>query len=142
MLFLHCYICDKSLLVFFHVTIQKIVNNSNEIALSFHYNLTVCSEQIFQFKRAMWVLKIEKDQLNACDSAKKTYFLNHIIQIYSEITRGRILNGALYAHRLHKLIYLYLFTYHFMKIAFPSSQQFSPNDVREIFMKQSVYKYR
>ena len=29
----------------------------------------------------------------------------HIIQLYSGITRGRVLNGALYAQRFQKLIY-------------------------------------
>ena len=31
-----------------------------------------------------------------------------MIQICSEITRGRVLNGELYAQRLQKLIYLHL----------------------------------
>ena len=53
----------------------------------------------------------------------------HIIQIYSGITRGRVLNGELYAQRLQKLIYLYLFTDCFMICS---------DDWREIFMKQSV----
>ena len=35
------------------------------------------------------------------------YVRGHIIQIYSEITCGRILNGQLYAQRLQKLIYLF-----------------------------------
>ena len=34
-----------------------------------------------------------------------------MIQIYSGTTRGRVLNGELYAQRLQKLIYLYLFIY-------------------------------
>ena len=32
----------------------------------------------------------------------------HIIQICSIITRGRVLNGELYAQRLQKLVYLHL----------------------------------
>ena len=47
----------------------------------------------------------------------------NIIQIYSEITRGRVLSGELYAQRLQKLIYLYLFTDCFMKISLQSSEQ-------------------
>ena len=57
----------------------------------------------------------------------------HIIQIYSGIVCGRVLSGELYAQRLQKLIYLYLFTDCFMKIS---------GYWREIFMKQSVNKYR
>ena len=53
----------------------------------------------------------------------------HIIQIYSGITCGRVLNGELHAQRLQKLIYLYLFTDCFMICS---------DDWREIFMKQSV----
>ena len=40
-----------------------------------------------------------------------------INQISSGITRGRVLNGELYAHRLQKLIYLHLSTDCFMKIS-------------------------
>ena len=42
-----------------------------------------------------------------------------IIQIYSGITCGRMLNGELYTQRLQALIYLYLSTGCFMKIDFP-----------------------
>ena len=45
-------------------------------------------------------------------------FINLIIKIYSRITRGRVLNGVLYAQRLQKLIYLHLFAECFMKISF------------------------
>ena len=45
------------------------------------------------------------------------------IQFYSGITRGRVLNGELYAQRLQKLIYMHLFTDCFVKISFQSSQQ-------------------
>ena len=67
----------------------------------------------------------------------------HIIQIHFRITRGRVLNeiNVLYVQRLQKLIYLYLFTDCFMKISNFRSKIRS-NDWREIFMKQSVNKYR
>ena len=47
----------------------------------------------------------------------------HTIQICSEITRGRVLNGELYAQRLQKLIYLHLSTDCFMQISLHSSGQ-------------------
>ena len=34
-----------------------------------------------------------------------------ILQIYSGITRGTVLNGEIYAQRLHKLTYMYLFSF-------------------------------
>ena len=40
-----------------------------------------------------------------------------VIQIYSGITRGRVLNGELYTHRLQKLVFLYLSTGCFGKLA-------------------------
>ena len=49
----------------------------------------------------------------------------HIIQICYGITRGRVLNGELYAQRLQKLIYLHLFTDCFMKISLQTSEQIS-----------------
>ena len=49
----------------------------------------------------------------------------HIIQIYSGLTRARVLNGELYTQRLQKLIYLYLFTDCFMKFSHQSSEQIS-----------------
>ena len=54
---------------------------------------------------------------------KKEVNIKHIIQICSGITRGRVLNGELYAQRLQKLIYLYLFTDCFMQISLQSSEQ-------------------
>ena len=48
-----------------------------------------------------------------------------VIQIYSGIIRGRVLNVELYAQKLQKLIYLYLFTDCFMKISLQSSKQIS-----------------
>ena len=57
------------------------------------------------------------------DCSTHTYTPRHIIQIYSGITRGRVLNGELYAQRLHKLIYLCLSTECFMKISFHFSGQ-------------------
>ena len=48
---------------------------------------------------------------------------NRIIQIRSEITRGRVLNGELYAQRFQKLLYLHLFSDCFMKISPQSSEQ-------------------
>ena len=47
----------------------------------------------------------------------------NIIQICSGITRGRVLNGELYAQRLQKLIYLHLPTYCFMKISLQSMKE-------------------
>ena len=58
-----------------------------------------------------------------CTSSTHTYTLRHIIQIYSGIIRGRVLNGELYTQRLHKLIYLCLSTECFMKISFHFSGQ-------------------
>ena len=46
-----------------------------------------------------------------------------MIQIYSGITSGRVLNGELYAQRLQKLIYLHLLTGCFMKICLQSSEK-------------------
>ena len=45
-----------------------------------------------------------------------------MIQIYSGITSGRVLNGELSAQRLQKLIYLHLLTGCFM-ISLQSSEQ-------------------
>ena len=36
-------------------------------------------------------------------------YVCYIIQIYSGITRGRVLNGELYAQRLQQLIYVYFY---------------------------------
>ena len=66
----------------------------------------------------------------------------HIIQICLGITRGRVLNGELYAQRLQKLIYQRLFTDCFIKISLQSSEEICSEDWREIFMKQSVNKCR
>ena len=57
------------------------------------------------------------------DCSTHTYTLRYIIQIYSGITRGRVLNGELNTQRLHKLVYLCLFTECFMKISFHFSGQ-------------------
>ena len=69
-----------------------------------------------------------------------------IIQIYSGITRGRVLNGDLYAQRLQKLIYLVLFYKLFYEAFSPILEtilkQISSKDWREIFTKQSVNKFR
>ena len=46
----------------------------------------------------------------------------------SGITRGRELNGELYAQRLQKLIYLHLFPDCFMEIFLQSSEQISSDD--------------
>ena len=46
-----------------------------------------------------------------------------MIQIYSGISSGWVLNGELYAQRLQKLIYLYLFTDCFMKISLQLLEQ-------------------
>ena len=62
----------------------------------------------------------------------------HIIQISSGITRGRVLNGELYALRLQMLIYLHLSTNCFMKISL--QPMVGPADWKEIFMTQSTDK--
>ena len=41
---------------------------------------------------------------------RNTYWSFHIIQMCSEITHGRVLNGDLYAQRFQKSTYLHLFT--------------------------------
>ena len=51
------------------------------------------------------------------------YVLCHIVQMYSGITHGRVLNEELYAQRFQKLIYPHLFTDCFMKISAQSSEQ-------------------
>ena len=51
------------------------------------------------------------------------YWTDHMVQIYSGITCGRVLIGELYAQILQKLINLYLFTDCFMKISLQSSEQ-------------------
>ena len=56
----------------------------------------------------------------------KLFHLLKFPNIYSGITSGRMLNGECYTQRLQKLTYLYM----------------RPEDWREIFMKQSVDKYR
>ena len=48
------------------------------------------------------------------------FYAIYIIQNCPVITRGRVLNGNLYAQRLQKLIYLHLPTDCFMKISFQS----------------------
>ena len=55
---------------------------------------------------------------------------SYTIPVCSGITRGRVINGELYAKRLQKLIYLHLFTDCFMKIYLQVA-----DDWREIFMK-------
>ena len=53
----------------------------------------------------------------------------HIVQMYSGITRGRVLIGELCAKRLQKLTYLHLFRDCFMKISLESlepSEEKSP----------------
>ena len=49
--------------------------------------------------------------------------LDYIVQCCSGITRGRVLNGELYAQRLQKLIYLHSSSDCFMKISLQSSEQ-------------------
>ena len=62
---------------------------------------------------------IHKDDIKfdaLCDGAADIPFPNvvyvedHMIQICSGITSGRVLNGELYVQRLQKLIYLHLLT--------------------------------
>ena len=55
-------------------------------------------------------------QKNRCEN-----IIYNIILICSGITRGRMLNGELYAQRLQKLIYLHLPTDCFMKISLQST---------------------
>ena len=52
----------------------------------------------------------------------KTNEVEHIIQICSGITRGRVLNGELYAQRLQMLLYMHLSTDSFMTISLHSSR--------------------
>ena len=68
-----------------------------------------------------------------------------MIHIYSGITHGRMLNGELYTQRWQKFIYLYLSTHCFIKITLQILFKISfrgLEDWREIFIKQSVDKYR
>ena len=65
----------------------------------------------------------------AIDDHSVTYIMPcvHIAKLYmihicSGLTRGRVLNGELYAQRLHKLIYLHLLTGCFMTISLQSSE--------------------
>ena len=67
------------------------------------------------------------------NTAELYYTYTCIIQNYSRITHGRVLNGELYAQRLQKVIYMYLFTDYFMHVS---------DEWREVFMKQSVNKLR
>ena len=61
------------------------------------------------------------------------YFnLSYIFQICSGITRGRVLNGELYARTLQKLIYLHLPTACFIDF----SSIYGSVDWKEIFIKQ------
>ena len=76
------------------------------------------------------------------DCSTHTHALRHIIQIYSGITRGRVLNGELYTQRLHKLYNLSVFVYRvFHEDFFPPLRTnyrsiICPEEWREIFMKQ------
>ena len=71
---------------------------------------------------------------------KKSYLSN----LFWNLVVARVLNGELYAQRLHKLIYLNLFTDCFTNISLHSSEPFDEwKDVfRDTFMKQSVNKFR
>ena len=63
-----------------------------------------------------------------------------VIQIYSGITRGRVLIGELYTQRLQKLIYLFvyrLFHEDFSPLL-RTWESSGPDEWREIFIKQSV----
>ena len=55
-------------------------------------------------------------------TSKNVLFPGHMTQIYSGITRGRVLNGEISTQRLQKLIYLYLSTDCFMKISLQPSR--------------------
>ena len=75
------------------------------------------------------------------DCSTHTYTLRHIIQIYSGITHGRVLNGELYTQRLHRFN-LSVFVYRvFHEDFFPFLRTnyrsiIGPEEWREIFMKQ------
>ena len=58
----------------------------------------------------------------ACPEVLKMYYIN-IIQLCSEMTCSRGLNGELSTQRLQKLIYLHLFGECLMKISLRSSEQ-------------------
>ena len=99
------------------------------IAQKEHTSLTRCRPS------AMAVLEISLLQMEVFISAAvqvclhlflpytKYRIKNYMIQICSGITSGRVLNGKLYAQRLHKLISLHLLTCCFMKISLQSSEQ-------------------
>ena len=98
--------------------------------------LALVTYHIASFTKKVAVLTCNKRDTNISNAIVKTFpqkFLNYwvsfkavsclsydplrIIQICSQITRGRVLSGELYAQRLQKLIYLRLFTNSFMKIS-------------------------
>ena len=73
------------------------------------------------------------------------YLKQHIIQIYSGITCGRVLNGECYTQRLHKLIFLYLSTGCFVEFSLLSSglktyktTNFSPRCTLPVLMKARI----
>ena len=73
--------------------------------------------------------------------------MKYVIQICSEITHGRVLNGELYAQRLQKLIYLHLSTGCFMKISLQLTGNLHETVCRQmpinqflIFMKHKLLK--
>ena len=79
---------------------------------------SACTLFNFVFDLLKWDQKLKSIYHNILfylvirSSASDTYnfdLMYHTAQIYSGITRGRVLNGELYTQRLQKLIYLYLF---------------------------------
>ena len=62
------------------------------------------------------------------------------IQICSGITSGRVLNGMLYAQRLHKLIYGHLLTSCFMKISLQLSERHFALVIEEN-LHETAYKH-
>ena len=61
----------------------------------------------------------------ALNSTEETLYIAHSISYKFKLvleSRGRVLNGELYAQILQKLIYLHLFTNCFMKISLQSSE--------------------
>ena len=74
------------------------------------------------------------------DCSTHTYTLRHIIQIYSGITHGRVLNGELYTQRLHVNLSVFVYrVFHedfFLLLRTNYGSIICPEEWREIFMKQ------
>ena len=66
---------------------------------------------------------------------------DHMTQLCSGITCGRVLNGELYAQRSQKLIDLHLFTGSFMKIPLQSSEQIQFWNLIKMIWLYSIWKW-